>query len=121
HITLSHRFRITSCLGPTGSSAGPMSAMRPTVKPDNGYLRNRAVNGPLGNATNNGKGTSVRVALTDDFLGIFPEASISLLVCRNVPAFSAADVERWNDRARACVEASGIASQRLSEEAEFQE
>jgi DNA/RNA-binding domain of Phe-tRNA-synthetase-like protein len=63
----------------------------------------------------------MRVTLNDDFLSIFPEASIHLLVCRNVPPLSTADVECWKGRARACVEASGITRQCLSERVEFQE
>jgi DNA/RNA-binding domain of Phe-tRNA-synthetase-like protein len=63
----------------------------------------------------------MRIRLNDDFLSMFPDASLHLLVCLNAPEFSAGNVKSWKDRARAVIETSGIALEHLSQAPEFQE
>lgn len=63
----------------------------------------------------------MQIALTEEFIKLFPDASIHALVCKGLTPIASSNLERWEERALHCVKASNIRPERLSEGPEFQE
>jgi DNA/RNA-binding domain of Phe-tRNA-synthetase-like protein len=63
----------------------------------------------------------MHIRLNDDFLSHFPEASVHTLICEGVERIDEDIAERWKERAKAHVLASGIVPERLVENPEIRE
>jgi DNA/RNA-binding domain of Phe-tRNA-synthetase-like protein len=63
----------------------------------------------------------MRISMQSDFLSIFPEATIQILVCEDLEHVSREQVEPWKQRAQEHVRASKINSEHLGQEPEFKE